>query len=691
MKRFLLSLTIGFTVPLLSSAALCDVKNKEQHRIPAAQGNSTREHDIDGPKERVGFVHGKALKAAPQQLRSVPGPSRIKMAGPGIQRLVPQEYPTIQAGIDASSDGDTVLVSDGTYVENINFRGRRIMVASLYLLDQDTSHISGTVIDGSQGADTGSVVCFVSGEDTNSVLCGFTIRGGFGTYIPVWDEQDGGGVLLWESGGRLVRNIITGNSVYAANAWGGGVSMTGLTNTGQILIMEDNIIDRNIATGTVGVGFGGGVSIFRAGGFRLTGNSFEYDSTRGMVQSGASGVLVYLSAGGLGVVSGNVFRNNTVLGDSSSYACLVIAQYEGEVVVDGNLFEDNSVMSTNLSAYGGSIYVDNLSVITPEKRITGNVIRRTLQTSGLGYSFGGAMIVWDTRVKVAENLIQDNMLQAGTYAYGGGIYGIGWAGSVENNIITGNHSEYGGGMGHAVAPPTGTYQVIVNNTISGNSADFGGGFYGGTGTTSILLNNIIWGDSSLTGEIFSIGNIEAHYSNIDGGWSGGTGNINLDPMFVDTLYHLSDASPCIGAGGDSVDVGGTWYRSVASDFGGNPRPMPLGSAPDMGAWENPLAIPTDVGDGQSDLPVLFELGQNYPNPFNPVTTIRFDIPVGAQSAVSLRVYDVLGREIATLVNEQMNPGTHEAVWDATGMTSGVYFYKLSFDRLSAVKKLVLLH
>ncbi len=79
--------------------------------------------------------------------------------------------------------GDTVLVAEGTYSENINFKGKAITVASQFILDQDTSHISATIIDGSQhtNPDSGSVVYMISGEDTTSVLTGFTITGGNGT------------------------------------------------------------------------------------------------------------------------------------------------------------------------------------------------------------------------------------------------------------------------------------------------------------------------------------------------------------------------------------------------------------------------------------------------------------------------------------------------------------------------------
>ncbi len=89
-----------------------------------------------------------------------------------------------------------------------------------------------------------------------------------------------------------------------------------------------------------------------------------------------------------------------------------------------------------------------------------------------------------------------------------------------------------------------------------------------------------------------------------------------------------------------------------------------------------------------DQPWAFALEQNYPNPFNPVTTIRFGI--GNVGYVSLSVYDVLGREITTLVNERMQPGTHEAAFDASKLASGVYYYRLRAGGFVETKKLVLL-
>ncbi|MCK5051884.1 MAG: PKD domain-containing protein [Candidatus Cloacimonetes bacterium] len=129
---------------------------------------------------------------------------------------IPEDQPTIQAGIIISADGDTILVQPGTYYENINYNGQNVVVGSLFLTSQDTSYISQTVIDGSQ---VGSVVMFESGETSSAVLSGFTIRNGYASGSTYPDNR-GGGISIDCSSPTLNNLIVTDNQ--AINA--GGIS-----------------------------------------------------------------------------------------------------------------------------------------------------------------------------------------------------------------------------------------------------------------------------------------------------------------------------------------------------------------------------------------------------------------------------------------------------------------------------------
>ncbi|RPI72066.1 MAG: T9SS C-terminal target domain-containing protein, partial [Ignavibacteriales bacterium] len=94
-------------------------------------------------------------------------------------------------------------------------------------------------------------------------------------------------------------------------------------------------------------------------------------------------------------------------------------------------------------------------------------------------------------------------------------------------------------------------------------------------------------------------------------------------------------------------------------------------------------------DGNEEtIPVEFLLLQNYPNPFNPATTIKYDLP--ENNFTTLKVYDPLGNEIATLVNEEKPAGTYEVEFDASELSSGTYFYILQAGEFTETKKLILL-
>jgi hypothetical protein len=169
----------------------------------------------------------------------------------GRIRRVPSEYPTIQAAIDSSTPGDTVLVSPGRYQENIRFDGKGIVVASEYLLTHDPAIITRTILDGShpRHPDTASVVMFVGQEDTTAALVGFTITGGRGA---VWTDardktlfREGGGILCELSAPRIEHNIIENNEAVTVvpgvvSAGGGGIRC-GYAEP----VIRNNVIRRN--------------------------------------------------------------------------------------------------------------------------------------------------------------------------------------------------------------------------------------------------------------------------------------------------------------------------------------------------------------------------------------------------------------------------------------------------------------
>jgi hypothetical protein len=122
-----------------------------------------------------------------------------------------------------------------------------------------------------------------------------------------------------------------------------------------------------------------------------------------------------------------------------------------------------------------------------------------------------------------------------------------------------------------------------------------------------------------------------------------------------------------------------------------------------GLWTRPLSELTSVGTTSKDLPSSFGLDQNYPNTFNPTTTIRYTVGAvsglpraesrGQQTAVSrvrLAVYDLLGREVALLMDELKEPGRYEVKWDAGGCASGVYILRMTASDFVESKTMVLL-
>jgi hypothetical protein len=145
----------------------------------------------------------------------------------------------------------------------------------------------------------------------------------------------------------------------------------------------------------------------------------------------------------------------------------------------------------------------------------------------------------------------------------------------------------------------------------------------------------------------------------------------------------------------STDNGNSWliadsslsgkYIKSLSVSGGNL----IAGTSSNGVWRRTLSdMITGIKYKYSDIPQIFTLQQNFPNPFNPNTTILFSLP--SKSYVLLRVYDVLGREVATIISEDISAGNYSRRWNAANISSGIYFYRLQADSFTETKKMILL-
>ena len=522
-------------------------------------------------------------------------------------RKVPQDFAKIQLAINAAVNGDTVLVSEGTYIENIRIT-KKIVVTSHFIIDNNKSHIANTIINGinSSHPDSGSVVTIEGDVDTTAVIMGFTITGGKGnkrfvTAENIYGMQGGGVDVVTTGGARISYNVIRNNAIVntgsVTNTWGGGIQV-GSSSSDSILkyaIIENNTIIENIVNGTYSEG---------------------------------AGMLLGMN----GRITGNIITNN----------------------------------------YCGR--------------------------SGGGMSIGGG-----SNIIISQNYISHNIAALN----GGGILVYYYSPSLQqptltliNNIIVKNTAQGGSAMRMNGGDLRMIHNTVVNNSATTYSIHLG--TISGSSNTVRLLNNIVWSPLSSNQITTTNGTIYSSNNCFYGGLTG-TDNISTDPSFApfDTLYNLSSGSPCIGAGDSSVSLGNITLNAPLFDYLTKARPRAAETKPDIGAVENDLPINVSVED-ISGIPTSFNLDQNYPNPFNPSTTIRYSLPSSAN--VKLVVYDLLGREIETLVNEEQPAGWKEVQWTVHnvssgisakgGYASGVYFYRIDVNNkekmVTKMKKCILL-
>jgi parallel beta-helix repeat protein/predicted outer membrane repeat protein len=532
---------------------------------------------------------------------------------------VPDDFSSIQDGINGIQNGDTLIVRDGVYNENINFNGKAIEIRS-------ENGLATTTLD---GTNTGkSLVRFDSGESALSLLKGFTIKNGY----PVWQSvQNGSGAFITGSSSPTIENCAFednygagyGGAVYCeqsssptlincsftnnvASIQGGGMFCKDSSSP----ILRDCVFTQNYLNG--GQTYGGGIAIVHSsptldncafvnndawtgGGVHIEQSNSAPSFVNCLFESNSSS---WGGGGAVSSVSSLPSFENCIFDTNYSYggagAIDISAGSNGQITILDCIFETNQSSGES----GGAISIrswgaNNYSTIIGHCEFNNN----SSQTGG-----GGISCVGDDTTVIDDCLFANNTVYGS--GSGGAILCDNSSPQITNSTFNLNWAEVHGGAFylHDLSSPTITNCLISNNgsqqdgggifcdyassptltncTVTENSsASYGGGLFAGLNSQPNFDSCIIWNNHSngTAGgiKIDSSSSLSASYSTIEGGWSG-TGNISLDPLFVDSanedfrLNHIGAGqptdSPCIDSGNPGVIPFGTTRTDGLADI-----------------------------------------------------------------------------------------------------------------------------
>jgi predicted outer membrane repeat protein len=568
---------------------------------------------------------------------------------------------TIQSGINSAQNGDVVLVQSDIYYENLTLVDKDIRIISMNELLGPTYPIGETIINGNS-----SGRCFTA-NFSSFEIAGFTFTDGV-------TSDNGGGINIDMCHNSVIRNcLIIGNQT--TNGYNGSGVYMSYSNNVTISNVE---ISDNSATG-----FGGGVACHNS--------SVDIVENCHIANNESND-----NGGGLYAFNSEIFLKDTFVMENQSNNCGGGLYTESSELNIDSYVEFNS----NSTQYqGGGIYAESCTL-----QIYGsNFFENEAETAGalaLIYSpseIEGCFFVGNQANSLAGGVFNSHgnisikhcefSNNIATWTSGGAFYNQYSEFTIEKCLFHDNRSGIMTGGGSAIFLNESENGKIIGTTIAHNypveGQDFCPVIYSHDSEETLLLNSVIY--QNIGPSVAGNSPVRCVHSDLygnNGDWTENTiddqGNISLNPQF--TPYYLPEQnSPCIDTGIDYFEWNGEVYEVPEyNDF-----------APDMGFREtnypvfvNPEGIPE----------VKTNLIGNYPNPFNPSTAINFN--VAKQSDVELSIYNVKGQKVTTLVNEQINAGSHTRIWNGTdqnnnAVSSGVYFYKLTSDRYSEIKKMIL--
>ncbi|UCF43562.1 MAG: hypothetical protein JSV99_01140 [Planctomycetota bacterium] len=507
--------------------------------------------------------------------------------GVGVILHVPEDYPTIQAAIDAAEDYDMVLVADGTYRgegnRDIDFLGKAVTVKSESGPENCIIDCNGTESQPHRG------FYFHSYEDTDSILDGFTIANGHAPKKVIsgdWHFYGGGAILCYNSS-PAIKNC----NIYNCNAreYGGGIDCWG----------SNPAITKCAISGNTARYDGGGIRCMTSS------PTISNCTISGNTASEGGGIDSTYEESGPKIINCTI-SGNSVRGRGGGINCR-----------EGSLTVTNSIVADNSAAEGGGIYSEGSRPMI----IDGCTIKGNIAESKVGALGGGIHIVGPCSDYYVLTIQNSNITANTANGYGGGVYT--WSNNrssdfiMKNCKITGNSAISKGG---AIYFDSEGYFNITNCTISGNSAADAGGIYTEVdilepGTASVT--NSILCDNFPQQMVEDYDRALVTYSDVQGGWEG-HGNIDADPCFVDPGYwadandpniivgpndpnaiwvegdyRLLPTSPCIDSGEpnyvaepNEIDLDGN-PRVIDGDEDGTP-------VVDMGAYEYTPPIPADI-------------------------------------------------------------------------------------------------